>query len=551
VAALLGILDAGGVYVPLDPRAPAARLAWLIADTGMPVVVTTSDDVTPLPDVAVQRVCLDRLAADAEAETAIDAAVSPDQLACVLYTSGSTGTPKGVGVSHRNILRLVSGLTCVRLDAPGACLLHSPLAFDASTFEIWGPLLNGGRCVVAPPGPIDASALPPLLARHGVTTLWLTSALFNTIADLAPGAVAGVRELLIGGEPVSAPHVARVQSARPGLTIVNGYGPTEATTFTTMYRLPDAVEAGPYGVPIGAPIANTQVYVLDARQQPLPPGMFGELYVGGPGVSRGYWRRPGLTAAAFVPDHLSGQRGARLYRTGDRARWRADGVLECAGRVDRQVKVRGYRIEPGEIEAALCAHPGVREAAVIADREASRLIAYWVAAAGGDLPTVERLRAHLLARLPEYMVPAVLQRLDALPLTAHGKIDRRALPAIDGARPDLDGGYVAPRTADEAWLASVWAEVLGVERVGVHDNFFALGGHSLTATQVVSRVREATQAALPLRDFFESPTVAGLAARLAAREPAAAAIAAAPAIARRPRAGRHLSDALLQDTASR
>ncbi|MFP2930911.1 amino acid adenylation domain-containing protein, partial [Pyxidicoccus sp. 3LG] len=505
VVAVLGILKAGGAYVPLDPSYPRERLALLLEDTGAPVVLASPGLLSRLPE-GPRVVPLDAEQVTAEREDAPHSGATAGDLAYVLYTSGSTGRPKGVGVPHRAVVRLVMGTDYVKLGPDEVFLQLAPLAFDASTFELWGCLLHGGRLVVFPPHLPSLEELGQVLRRERVTTLWLTAGLFEQMVALQRESLDGVRQLLAGGDvlPVSA---ARERLARGGV-LVNGYGPTEGTTFTCcqVMRAPEDVGRT---VPIGRPIANTRVYVLDARMRPVPTGVPGELYAGGDGVALGYLGRPELTAERFVPDPFGDEPGARLYRTGDRVRWLADGTLEFLGRLDGQVKVRGFRIEPEEIESALRQHPEVRDAVVVAREDGAsgrRLVAYVVPGTA-----VTALRDFLKQRLPEYLVPSAFVPMEALPLTPNGKVDRRALPAPDAHLLASDAA-TAPRTATEELLVDVWARLLGVQRVGVEDDFFALGGHSLVATQLVSWVRETLGVELPVRRVFESPTVSGLSA---------------------------------------
>jgi amino acid adenylation domain-containing protein len=521
VVGILSILKAGGAYVPLDAEYPAERLLYMLEDAGVSVVLTESGLAERLPAHWAQVVSLDEERAQwaGEETSNLDVAGggfegSPDSLAYVIYTSGSTGRPKGVEVLHRGVSRLVFPASYASLPDPCVTLQLAPVSFDASTFELWAALLRGGRCVLAPPaGALSAAELSALLSRHGVGVLWLTASLFNGVVEEDAGALAGVERLLVGGEALSPRHVRMALAGDWGGKLINGYGPTESTTFACCYEISaaEAEEAadGGRGLSIGGPIENTRAFVVDAWGAPAPVGVVGELYLGGDGLARGYLNRPALTAERFVPDAFSTEPGARLYRTGDLVKWRADGELEFVGRRDGQVKVRGFRIEVGEVEAALRAHGGVSEAAVVIREDEpgdKRLVAY-VVAAEGQAVNVTGLREHLRGRLPEYMTPSAFVTLDALPLTPSGKLDRRALPAPGGERPDLGEEYVAPRTEAEERLAGIWREVLRVERVGVTDNFFELGGHSLLATQVVSRVREAFQVELPLRAIFESPTV--------------------------------------------
>ncbi|HLL46911.1 MAG TPA: amino acid adenylation domain-containing protein, partial [Longimicrobiaceae bacterium] len=515
VVALLGILKAGGAYACLDPELPAERLALLAADLATPLVLSSAQLRERLPE-DVDVLCLDtqRDLLSREPSTLPAVEVTPEHLCYVIYTSGSTGTPKGTEVPHRAVAGFFRDAEYARFDAGETLLQHSPVSWDALTLELWPALLTGGRCVLYPGRSLDPEGLAREVERHGVTTLWLTAALFNLVVDTRPEMLVGVRQVMTGGEAVSAGHLRRARELHPHLRLVNGYGPSECTVFVSCHVVGEEVGVGE--VPIGRPVGDRRVYVLDGWGEPVPVGIAGELYVGGAGVARGYLGRAELTAEKFVPDVFGGGPGARLYRTGDRTRWLATGELEYLGRMDAQVKIRGFRIEPGEVEAALLVQEGVREA-VVAVREDvpgnRRLVGYVVAEAGAGLSGA-RLRERLSGRLPEYMVPSAVVVLERLPLNANGKVDRRALPA-----PEWGGeeAYVAPRTPTEEVLAGIWAEVLGLERVGVEENFFALGGHSLLATQVVSRVRQAFGVEVPLKALFEAQTVAALAARIEAQ----------------------------------
>ncbi|MCP4661664.1 MAG: amino acid adenylation domain-containing protein, partial [bacterium] len=532
VVAILGILKAGGAYVPLDPDYPPDRLRFMLeqsqAGSASTVLLTQQRLLGRLPAQDQPVVCLDRdqPAIAGESELPPRASTGAESLLYVMYTSGSTGRPKGVSVIHRGVARLVRQADYARLVAEDTFLQMAPICFDASTFEIWGALVNGARLVIGAPGAVSMDELGAALCRHRVTTLWLTAGLFHLMVDHRIEHLRGLRQLLAGGDVLSVPHVRRVLRELPDCRLVNGYGPTENTTFTTCHRVMDVAELQT-SVPIGRPINETQLRVLDRRLRPVPIGIPGELYAGGAGLARGYCNRAALSAERFVPDPLSGDpcggepdrrsAGTRLYRTGDLVRRRHDGAIEFLGRIDRQVKVRGFRIELGEVEAVVARHPQVQEAVVVVgtpdggtglpgDR---RLVAYVVREQGEQLDA-EALRADLGNSLPDYMVPAALVWLERLPLTPNGKVDRRALPAPVWGR-DEKTALVAPRTPEEELLADIWAELLGVGEVGVDDDFFELGGHSLLATQVISRVREAFRVELSLLRVFEAPTVAGLA----------------------------------------
>ncbi|MFJ6140305.1 amino acid adenylation domain-containing protein [Kitasatospora sp. NPDC092286] len=507
VVAVLAISKAGGAYVPLDARSPVARLRHVMAGTGAAVLLThraTQDHelTRGTPGVVV----------DADpglaGEPATDPVVPlrPDHLVCVLYTSGSTGTPKGVALSHRNVVSLTSQRSWRGGSGPRV-LAHSPHAFDASTFEWWVPLLNGGQVVVAPPGELALSALHRLIADHRVSALWLTAGLFRVFAEESPGALARVGQVWTGGDIVPADAVRRVLEHCPDSVVVAGYGPTEATTFTTR-RVLRPGRAVPDVVPIGRPVDNRRVYVLDEALSPVPPGVAGVLYVAGAGVARGYLNNPRLTAGQFVPCPF-GEPGGRMYRTGDVVRWNPDGELEFLGRADEQVKLHGFRIEPGEIEAVLAGHPGVAQATVVTGTSGSddkRLIGYVVPAGGSGLDPAS-LREHAAALLPDYMVPSVIVTLDALPLTPRGKIDRAALPAVDLAPAPSGRG---PGNPAEQAMCALFAEVLGLSPVGVDDGFFTLGGNSLLATRLINRVRVRFGRELTLGALFQAPTPARL-----------------------------------------
>ncbi|WP_301542273.1 non-ribosomal peptide synthetase [Pyxidicoccus fallax] len=513
IVSLVAILKAGGAYVPLDPSYPRERLAAMVEDARPRVLVTSRALLAKLPMDGLSTVVLEDVSLEGLPTSTPPSTALPQSLAYIDFTSGSTGRPKGVGTPHAAVLRTVFGVDYAHLGPDETFLLIAPVSFDASTLELWGPLLHGARLVVFPPhSPSDLKELESVLTKHGVTTLHLTSGLFTQVVDSRPEALRNVRQLLTGGDVVSAPHVRRVLEGM-FIPVTACYGPTETTLFTSCHRMTDVAHVGS-SVPIGKPIGNTRVYVLDASGQPVPVGVTGELFIGGDGIARGYVEQPALTAERFVPDAFSGIPGARLYRTGDLVRWRKDGVLEFLGRADAQVKIRGFRIELAEVEAALLAFPGVAQAVALAREDVpgdKRLVGYVAAPESLDMSA---LRDFLKQRLPEYMVPSALVRLNALPLTSNAKVDRKALPAPSLALTSSPESYVAPRTPTEELLSNLFAQVLRVARVGVHDNFFALGGHSLLATQLVSRVRATLGVELPLRELFAAPTVEGLAARV-------------------------------------
>jgi amino acid adenylation domain-containing protein len=510
VVALLGVLKAGAAYLPLDPAYPAERLAFVQADARVAIVLTQERLERDLP---AQGARLVRLDADAmsiarSSDENPNSGAAPENLAYVIYTSGSTGRPKGVAVPHRGLSNLLASMQDAAGLSEGDVLLAvTTLAFDIAGLELFLPLTVGGRVVVASRETSnEGEELAGLLLRSGANLMQATPATWRMLIGSGWKGDAGLR-VLCGGEDLPV-ELARELKARCG-RLWNVYGPTETTIWSTAHAVVEA-----HGmVPIGRPLSNTQVYVVDPGLQPVPIGAAGELYIGGKGIARGYFGRPDLTAERFVPDPLGSEPGARLYRTGDRARFRADGALECLGRVDNQVKIRGFRIELGEIEATLRRQTNVREAVVTAREDTpgdKRLVAYVVGRAE-PAPSVTELRGFLRERLPEFMVPSAFLILPALPLTPNGKVDRRALPAPDGTRPELEGRFVAPRGGAEEVIAGIFRDVLRLDQVGVHDSFFEMGGHSLLATQVVSRLRESFAVETPLRRLFEFPTVAELA----------------------------------------
>jgi amino acid adenylation domain-containing protein/non-ribosomal peptide synthase protein (TIGR01720 family) len=512
VVAELAVLKAGAAYLPVDVHAPRERMAMILVEADAAALITdrTWAELGRTIHSGPTPVVTDT-ALDDRPTTAPRVRVRPDSLAYVMYTSGSTGRPKGVAVRHRDVVALAFD-SCFDGPAHRCTLLHSPAAFDASTYELWVPLLRGGRVVVAPAGDVEIDTLRRMIADFRITGLWLTAGLFRLVAQDAPDALACAREVWTGGDVVPSAAVRRVRAACPDLTIVDGYGPTETTTFAAHHVLRPN-QPVPDLVPIGRPQDNMRAYVLDRRLRPVPSHVVGELYLAGEGVARGYLGRPGLTAQRFLPDPF-GPPGERMYATGDVVRWNANGELEFVGRNDDQVKIRGFRIEPGEIETVLTAHPGVAEAVVLAradERGRTRLVGYTVPARDAR-PEPAELRAHLGARLPDYMVPAAFVVLESLPLSRNGKLDRAALPepVFDAPR----SGYLPPRTPAEETLAEIWADVLGVDRVGIQDNFFELGGDSILTIQIVSRARQAGLVLLP-RDVFRCPTIAALAATAA------------------------------------
>lgn len=516
IVASLAILKAGGVYVPLDPAYPPERLAFMLADIEAPVVVTDR----PRPQLpaggAARVVCLQDQAEDIARQPPDDLppCSTAESLAYVMYTSGSTGTPKGVEVPHRGVVRLVKGADYCAMGPDEVFLQLAPVCFDAATLEIWAPLLNGGRLVIYPEAALSLDRLGAVLRERGVTTLWLTAGLFHLVVDERVEELGPLRQLLAGGDVLSPRQVRRCLEAHPHLRLINGYGPTENTTFTCCHPMTAASRLEDR-LPIGRPIANTRVYLLDAHGGLVPPGVVGELYAGGDGLARGYHRRPELTAERFVPDRFSGRPGTRLYHTGDLARYRADGTIEFLGRTDDQVKVRGFRIELGELESVAESCPGVSRAAAVArvGSRGDKTLALYFTAQPPGLDQHE-LRRQLERRLPDYMVPAVLMELPALPLSPNGKVDRKALP--EPAAEDLRASraYLAPRNETEARLVELWENLLNVRPIGVRDDFFERGGHSLLAVRLFAQIESVMGRALPVSLLFTASTVEALAEAL-------------------------------------
>ncbi|MFE9632776.1 amino acid adenylation domain-containing protein [Streptomyces sp. NPDC006463] len=530
VVSTLAVVRAGSAYVPLSESWPDERMALVLADTGAELLLVDAA-TRDLPFVRARAAAgvrvVDVSAPLPDAPARPVPAVQPDRLAYVMYTSGSTGTPKGVAVTHADVAALAADRWWQRDGHHERVLFHSPQAFDAATYELWVPLLSGGQVVVAPAGDLDAERIGRLIAEHRVTALWLTAGLFRLLAEDAPQSLAGVSEVMTGGDVVPAAAVRRVLAVHPGLRVVDGYGPTETTVFATRHSI-TAGDALGSTVPIGRPLDNMRVQVLDAALRQVPPGVPGELFIAGAGLARGYLGRPALTAERFLPDPF-GEPGARMYRTGDLGRWqydeRGEGRLEFLGRTDDQIKLRGFRIEPAEIEAHFTSRPDIAQAAVLLREDNpgdQRLVAYLVPTTDTDTGVTvldpAELRAHAAAHLPAYLVPSALVLLDTLPLTPNGKLDRRALPAPSTATTPTR----APRTPQEEVLCGLFATTLAVDHIGIDDNFFDLGGHSLLAMRLVAAVRAELDAEVGVSDLFEAPTVAALAERLGRALPATA-----------------------------
>jgi amino acid adenylation domain-containing protein len=518
IITILGIIKCGGAYLPIDLKYPQDRIDFMCRDADVHHVIVSEADARKLPST-VTPIHVDDLLRKRERTsrqmTKDDTSASDTSLAYVMYTSGSTGAPKGIEIQHSAIMRLVCDVEYVSLS-PETVMLHAaPLGFDASTLEIWGPLLNGGSCVLHSEVVPTGAGLATTIRAHSVTTAWLTAALFNAVVDEDAKQLRGLHELLTGGEALSVAHVTRALNALPDVTLINGYGPTECTTFTATYRIPRDTTATARSIPIGRPIAETDVYVVNQRLEPVPVGVVGELLVAGRGLARGYLRQPALNASRFVNSAAIGHE-IRLYRTGDLVRFLADGNIEFVGRRDGQVKIRGYRIEVGEIEVALAKHEQVRACAVLARKDLGaehRLVGY-IVASSPEL-SASRLRAHLAKLLPDFMVPSAFVMMEKLPITNNGKVDRRALPRPEVKRPDLANPYLAPQSETEKHVSEVFAALVGVDQVGRLDNFFELGASSLLVMRAVSRLREAFPMAssrISAAIIFSDPTAVAIAA---------------------------------------
>ena len=519
VIGLLGILKAGGAYVPLDPDYPQERLAFMLADTQVPILLTQQVLRDKLPEHSTHLLCLDTDwdSIASENDQNPTSSVSPDNLAYVIYTSGSTGTPKGVMNFHRGLTnRLLWMQDTYRLTSEDRVLQKTPFSFDVSIWEFFWPLLVGARLVVAKPGGHqDTAYLIQLITEREVTILHFVPSMLQAFLNTpAVETCTCLQRVFCSGEALS-PDIQDAFFTHLDAQLHNLYGPTEAAIDVTFWQC----QVGQPVIPIGRPITNTQVYILDSHLQPVPIGVAGELHIGGVGLARGYLNRPDLTAERFIPNPFSSTPGTRLYKTGDLARYLPDGNIEFLGRLDHQVKIRGFRIELGEIETILEQHPAVQQAVVLAREDVpgdKRLVAYLVPQPQ-QVVTTPDLRDFLRVKLPDYMLPSTFMLLEAFPLTSSGKVDRRALPQPEALRPDLAKAFVAPRTAVEEVLAGIWADVLHVEKVGVYDDFFELGGHSLLATQVVSCAQQEYNVELPLYDVFREPTIARLRANSRSR----------------------------------
>jgi amino acid adenylation domain-containing protein len=525
IAGILAILKSGGAYVPLDPDYPSERLQFMLGDAETHVVVTDAATRSIVDkadsDRRLQIVCtdLEGLAESAACVTDPGLPTPADQVAYIMYTSGSTGLPKGAEIPHRAVLRLVRETDFMELSDSEVFLQFAPVSFDASTLEIWGPLLNGGKLVIPPPQALSLDQLGEQIRKHGVTTLWLTSGLFSLMVDDRMNDLRGLRQLLTGGDVLSVAHVQKALAALPDTRLINGYGPTENTTFTCCFTIPRE-DWTDRSIPIGRPIANTRVVIVDRNLRLVPPGVAGELLVGGDGLFLGYRNQLELNRQKLIHDPFSSRAEARLYRTGDRARYLEDGTIEFIGRLDDQVKIRGFRVEPGEIESVLLQHPDLRESVVVTRQDFGQkeLVAYVVRdkdtshPQSTDAELVEALRVFIDQRLPAHLNPSSVTVLDALPLSPNGKVDRDRLPVP--ATSAAQTSPSAPENHTEQKLWELWREVLGREAGSTADSFFDVGGNSLLATQVISRIRRHYGLDMPIHDLFRYSTIRDLSARI-------------------------------------
>ncbi|BAT56838.1 amino acid adenylation domain-containing protein (plasmid) [Nostoc sp. NIES-3756] len=518
VIGVLGILKAGAAYVPIDPNYPTERQEYILADAQMSLLLTQASLAANFPADNITTICLDTdtEAINQQPQTNPISSTNANNLAYVIYTSGSTGKPKGTLIEHSGLVNYLNWCTQVyKVEQGSGTLVHSSLGFDLTITSLFSPLLAGSQVELLPEHQGIETLAQTIKARSNLSLVKITPAHLELLSQqLTTQEAAGrTNAFIIGGENLTTQHINFWQKYAPNTVLINEYGPTETVVGCCIYQVPSTHNYSS-SIPIGHPIANTQLYVLDQYLQPVPKGVIGELYIGGAGLARGYLNQPELTAQKFIPHPFNDEPGARLYKTGDQVRWRVDGTLEFLGRLDDQVKLRGFRIELGEIETLLCQHPTVKDAVVTVREDVAgdqRLVAYLVVQP--ESLSVEDLRSFLQQKLPDYMIPSAFLPLQNLPLTANGKVDRKALPAPDKINAEIEQFFVAPRNSLEAQMAEIWSQVLRVEKVGkvgIHHNFFTLGGHSLLVTQLISRMRDALGVELLIQDVFANPTVAEL-----------------------------------------
>ena len=529
IVAFAAVLKAGGAFVPLDPADPAERVDFMLGHAGLYLILTEKQVAARAFAGSSEAINIDALEIGGTPQEAanLESVSGPNSLAYVMYTSGSTGKPKGVMVENRAIVRLVRNTNYCHFGPEEVFLQFAPASFDASTLEIWGPLLNGGKLVVVPAGKASLVDLGREIRENGVTTLWLTSGLFNLMVEQRLEDLRPIRQLLAGGDVLSPRHVRTVLENLPDCRVINGYGPTENTTFTCCHTI-SREDCLRESIPVGKPIANTQVYILDEVMNPVAPGQVGELYAAGDGVARGYFDDADATAAKFVRNPFAVEQAERMYRTGDLARWREDGAIEFLGRIDNQVKIAGHRIEPGEIETVLRMNKDVSQVCVVPETNnngSKRLIAYYVASAPNGLSSSD-LRQYLSGKLPHYMIPALFVPLASFPLSPNGKIDRSALP-VPPSNGDGASGQTSAANQLEQTLIELWKRILRVDAVGLDDNVFDLGGDSLMIIAMHSNLQKTLGIEIPVTDLFEFTTIRTLARHLGEQKSASTSLSGA------------------------
>ena len=513
---MLATLKTGRAYVPIDISSPPDRISLLIEDAQPGAILTTRKVSRLLPDTTRHLLFIeDALKPETSLNTPPTSDVGPEDPACIMYTSGTTGRPKGVVIPHRGITRLVFNQTYIQFGRDKVFLQLASLAFDAATFEIWGPLLHGGTCILYPDDELpDPDTLQKLIETENITTAWLTATLFNTLVSTNPECLSGLDEVLTGGEALSVSHIRKALSCLPQTTLINGYGPTENTTFTTCYKIPDKIPSDWTSIPIGTPLNQTSIHIFDDRLQPVEPGKTGELYTGGDGLALEYLNQPELTAKSFIANPAPDTGDPILYRTGDLVRQLPDGNIDYIGRIDNQVKIRGFRIELEEIRLALLTHPEVQDAVltVHTNRRKIKHIAAYIVFHDASVES-DKLRAYLAQSLPDYMLPAFYVRIEEIPLTTNGKLDRSSLPSPVQEEND---NYIAPGSATEKKLADLWRKILQVEQISITDNFFDIGGNSLLGIELIAAINKSISLVKKIDAvaLYQFPTIQKLAACL-------------------------------------
>ncbi|KXY48259.1 MULTISPECIES: non-ribosomal peptide synthetase [Bacillus] len=518
IVSILSILKAGGCYLAIEPDIPTIRLDYIIKDANPSIIITTGNHLNKLDgireDISTINIDVDLERIRSKKLISTERSITPSNLAYISYTSGTTGKPKGVCITHQSITRLVKGEESLLLGSDTVFLQLAPIAFDASTLEIWGTLTNGGKLVIYSHQEVTSEEIQTIIERDSINTLWLTSGLFHLMIDTNISIFKDIKHVLAGGDVISARHVNQLLDTNSDIIFTNGYGPTENTTFTTTWSVNNK-KSIQGNIPIGKPINGTTVYILNTNLSPVTIGEIGDLYTGGEGLARCYLGRSRETAGKFIPNPFSENYGERMYYTGDQARWNNDGTIDFIGRKDQQVKINGYRVETNEIEMTLKEHDEVMDAVVVVQNieNDKRLIAYVIPKTKNcDYISLTRsLQVYLKKKLPFYMVPWVISIIQNLPLTMNGKVDRNALPTTLRKPRNLENEYIPPTNSIELYLTNLWGEMLKVEPVGVKDDFFELGGHSLIVAQLISQIREDKKVPIHSRNIYLNPTIEGLA----------------------------------------